>query len=64
MSYRDLTQDEIEAVTEYAARKGRKWKSELNLEWQYARSTGDLHSLRNTHGPSWLVGYKLPKVGV
>ena len=61
MGYRTLTADELAALKAYAARKGRTWKDQLNTDWYYARLTGLLHSLRNTHGPRWLADFKLPK---
>ena len=50
----------ISEIEAYAAANGRRWKSALNQDWVNARSTGELHALRNSHGPSWLAAYKLP----
>lgn len=61
---RALTGDEIAALQRYAAKHGRRWKSILNSAWMGHPSHDDgglLRSLRNTHGPSWLIGYRLPK---
>lgn len=56
-----LTEEQVAAIRAYAKKHGRFWKQQLNLDWMYARTTGTLQELRNTHGPSWLVDYKLPK---
>jgi hypothetical protein len=74
MTYRTLTAEEIAALQSFAAEYGRKWKSVLsdtywyNARVFYARGNYTdsipgslLHGLRNTHGPSWLAGFKLPK---
>ena len=73
-NYRTLTAEEIAALRSFAAEYGRKWKSVLsdtywyNARLFYARGNYDdsrpgslLHGLRNSHGPSWLAGFKLPK---
>lgn len=44
---------------------GRRWKHELRQVWANGRypsnlDSGILQSIRNSYGPSWLVGYKLP----
>jgi hypothetical protein len=56
-----LTAEEEQAIREYAAREGRRWKSELNLAWYNASEPGILQSLRNSHGPEWLRSYRLAK---
>jgi len=72
MAYPNLTTDEIAALKAFAADYGRNWKSKLaNVYWPNARlwrdASGDsrpgsiLHGLRNSHGPSWLDDFKLPK---
>lgn len=70
--YRELTTDELDALQAFAKDYGRTWKSALNnTYWYNARVwrnpvTDDnsqgyiLHGLRNTHGPDWLDGFKLP----
>ena len=70
MIYHPLTADELAALTAFAGAHGRRWKSELNnVYWYNARLwrgvdgrddiVGSvLHGLRNTHGPSWLDGFK------
>jgi hypothetical protein len=58
-----LTAGEVAALQGYAAKHGRTWKSKLRDAWMGGRvdEGGTLRRLRNTHGPSWLVGYRLPK---
>jgi hypothetical protein len=56
-----LTADELEAIRAYAKKHGSTWKSKLSDDWMRARAEATLHRLRNTHGPSWLVEFKLPK---
>jgi hypothetical protein len=61
-AYRELTAEELIALQAYAAKHGRTWKARLAMEdWYYARLTGPLHALRNSHGPTWLHHFKLPK---
>lgn len=75
-TYRDLTPQELEAVHAFASQEGRRWKAKLNeVYWYnariwYGREPGLkfdpmrgtlLHGLRNSHGPDWLAGFKLPK---
>ena len=56
------TPEQMVALTEFAERYGRTWKSQLNKMWMdgYSRveqQTGKTHLLqqvRNTFGPSWL----------
>jgi hypothetical protein len=60
---RALTDDEIRALRAYAAKHGRRWKSVLQGAWMGHApydDAGTLRSLRNSHGPSWLVTYRLP----
>lgn len=59
-----LDADQIAALRAYAARHGRRWKSILNNVWMGGSpydDGGTLRRLRNTHGPSWLQRYRLPK---
>lgn len=71
---RALTSEEIAALREFAGEYGRRWKGVLSdLYWYNARlfyrrgnyndsTPGSLlHGLRNSHGPSWLDRFKLPK---
>ncbi len=59
-----LTEEEVNALQDYAARHGRSWKRILNNAWMGETSHDDggiLRRLRNTHGPTWLDRYRLPK---
>ncbi|MGD9481091.1 hypothetical protein [Shinella sp. G-2] len=59
-----LTEGEEEALQAYAAKHGRRWKSVLNHVWMGGApydDGGTLRRLRNSHGPSWLHSYRLPK---
>ena len=60
-----LTAEQIAALQAYAAKHGRTWKSTLQNAWMGGPpydDTGILRGLRNSHGPSWLVSYRLSKV--
>lgn len=63
--YRDLSPDELNQLTAFAALEGRKWKSVMMYEYWYrglpVRDFPLLYGLRNTHGPTWLDRFKLPK---
>lgn len=55
---------QVAALQAYAARHGRRWKSILSNVWMGGAPYDDggiLRRLRNTHGPSWLQRYRLPK---
>lgn len=54
-----LTPDQIAAIRRYAGAHGRTWKSKLQDDWFHARTSGEMQTLRNTHGPSWLVSFRL-----
>lgn len=59
-----LTDDQEAALREYAVRHGRRWKSILSHVWMGGPPYDDggvLRGLRNTHGPTWLQSYRLPK---
>ncbi|MCD2180334.1 hypothetical protein [Rhizobium sp. C1] len=59
-----LTEDEVQVIQAYAAKHGRRWKSVLNHVWTGGApydDGGTLRRLRNSHGPSWLHSYRLPK---
>jgi len=62
LAHRPLLADEVAALKRYASANGRTWKSILLHAWQIADATlpGPVYSLRNSHGPSWLVAFKLP----
>ncbi|WP_457578172.1 hypothetical protein [Ensifer adhaerens] len=60
-----LTKEEEQALQAYAIRHGRRWKSVLNHVWMGGPphdDAGTLRRLRNSHGPSWLLSYRLPKM--
>jgi hypothetical protein len=59
--YEPLTPEELTALQSYAAYEGRYWKASLLHAWEIASMPGLLHKLRNSHGPSWLVQFRLPK---
>ncbi|WP_088678661.1 hypothetical protein [Rhizobium sp. R339] len=59
-----LTPEREAALQAYAARHGRRWKSILNNAWMGGPPYDDgglLRGLRNSHGPTWLQSYRLPK---
>lgn len=59
-----LTAEEEQVLQAYAAKHGRRWKSVLNHVWMGGApydDGGTLRRLRNSHGPSWLHSYRLPK---
>jgi hypothetical protein len=59
-----LTPEQEAALQAYAARHGRSWKSILNNAWMGGPPFDDgglLRRLRNSHGPTWLQSYRLPK---
>lgn len=59
MPLEPLTSEEHEALHAFAQQHGRTWKSQLLRLWEKAAAPPILHALRNTHGPSWLVRYRL-----
>ncbi|WP_159953194.1 hypothetical protein [Rhizobium sp. 18065] len=73
MTHAPLNAAQIDALQAFAADYGRGWKAKLSdVYWYNARIWRDprgdpesqagyvLHGLRNSHGPSWLMGFKLP----
>jgi hypothetical protein len=56
-----LTQAQIAVLQDFARANGRNWKSALRDLWMRAAAGPTLHDLRNTHGPSWLANFRLPK---
>lgn len=56
-----LTPDELAAITAFAKEHGRTWKADLRDLWMRAAAPATLHRLRNTHGPSWLESFQIPK---
>lgn len=65
---RPLDADETAQLREFAKFEGRKWKDRLLYCWWYRGLPVPgfplLYGLRNSHGPSWLAGYRLPKAEV
>ncbi|TGT76170.1 MULTISPECIES: hypothetical protein [unclassified Mesorhizobium] len=69
MAHQMLTAQERAELLEFAAVEGKNWKSILQREswWRgipcrdkHGREYVTLYGLRNTHGPSWLMSYRLP----
>ena len=62
---RPLHNDELAQLRAYAEQEGRRWKTRLELDywWRGLPVPGFplLYGLRNSHGPSWLVAFRLPK---
>lgn len=59
-----LTDEEVQVLQDYAAKHGRYWKTVLNRVWMGEApydDGGTLRRLRNSHGPTWLDRYRLPK---
>jgi hypothetical protein len=54
-----LTSTQLQALRAFASANGRSWKQELRSQWMAASAIPVLHALRNTHGPSWLAGFRL-----
>ncbi|WP_244490393.1 hypothetical protein [Rhizobium sp. Root708] len=62
-----LSDDQEAALQAYADRHGRPWKSILSEVWMGGPPHDDggiLRGLRNTHGPTWLRSYRLPKAAL
>jgi hypothetical protein len=69
---RPLTAEDIAALQSWAKQHGRYWKEPLRDLWNRAvvalglpNSDRDttVYCLRNSHGPSWLRSFRLPKEG-
>jgi hypothetical protein len=59
-----LNAEQVAALQAYATRHSRRWKRMLNNVWMGGAPYDDggiLRRRRNTHGPSWLQYYRLPK---
>jgi hypothetical protein len=54
-----LTEEQQRAIREFAAIHGKGWKQTLTEQWWSASASPLLHGLRNSHGPAWLLDYKL-----
>lgn len=62
-----LTAKQTDALKTLAASNPFRWKQQLRDCWEGGRSDGSplwttLYSLRNTHGPSWLVRFRIKAV--
>jgi hypothetical protein len=57
-----LTNEELRVVVAYAQKHGRTWKAKLRAAWMSGGNEegtgGILRTLRNTHGPVWLRGFR------
>jgi hypothetical protein len=60
--YVDLTADQWIVLRRFAGENGRRWKAALLTAWMNGGTSGELQRLRNTHGPSWLARFRLPKL--
>jgi hypothetical protein len=67
---RPLLPREVAEIRAFAAVQGRPWKAYLQREsWWRGLPAKDrngkeypsLYGLRNTHGPAWLMAYRIPK---
>ena len=54
-----ITPSERAALAAFARQHGRRWKATLHAQWMAATASPDLMALRNTRGPSWLIGVSL-----
>lgn len=57
-----LTDEQVDAIQFFAKQHGRRWKFRLSALWMRAAADPILHNLRNTHGPTWLMAYRLSPV--
>ena len=56
--------EQMQALFEWRDEHGdENWKRKLTLAWLRASAPATLHALRNSHGPSWLHSFTLPKIG-
>jgi hypothetical protein len=59
------TAEQLTALRQYAAEKGRTWKRELSIDWMHARAqvrgqlSPELQQVRNQLGPTWLLKFRL-----
>ena len=56
-----LTLAQLDALQRFAAYNGRTWKSQLLTDWTNGHARGELQTLRNTLGPTWLLRFSLRK---
>jgi hypothetical protein len=59
MGKTNLTNEEFDALANYAAKHGRYWKAKLRDAWMNASEPGILQHLRNTWGPAGLAAFKV-----
>ena len=56
---KELTAEQVQALQDYAAEHGSQWKGRLLDSWQRGGAHGPLlQQVRNTFGPSWLLGFR------
>lgn len=58
------TPEQVEALRQFAAKYGPRWKLELQLQWQTGADDREpnshlLRQVRNQCGPKWLGTFKL-----
>jgi len=54
-----LTAEQEKALQDYAAKHGSQWKDRLMTSWRAGGNHGPLlQQVRNTFGPSWLMGFR------
>lgn len=60
-----ITDEQMAELRAFAAQEGHKWKDVMAYEYWWkglpVRGFPTLYGLRNTHGNSWLVGFRFPK---
>ncbi len=66
MRSQTLTDEQMDALQQWAHRYGRNWKTHLRDAWMTGNYGGFeasnyLQQVRNNLGPSWLVRFRLPK---
>lgn len=57
--HKGLDAEQREALREFAAEYGERWKAELGTLWMRGAARPTLHALRNSHGPEWLSRFEL-----
>jgi hypothetical protein len=61
-----LSPEQEKALVNFAAKYGRRWKSQLNYKWMSGHDCSEeggnyLRQIRNEFGPAWLTKYRLPE---
>ncbi len=64
-----MTNEQIEAIQQWAKKNGRYWKAALRDAWMTGdygsfEQSAELQRIRNEYGPAWLVAFRLPKFKV